>query len=202
MPDADPHDPFGSHDTSRIANSHLTRRRMLAGTATVGGTLVGGGALLAHSTDAARATVAVDELTVPDAKFEKASVTPELQFTIDYAYAVADGADIAAVYLAASVGGDVIAEQTLSTSTTAADSDASLQGQIVNASAWSTADFSVAVGESVERTLDIGVTLEVRDSDGGVLAGDDASTQATVTVSHPEDSQTTASVGAAGEIVD
>jgi hypothetical protein len=175
---------------------------MLAGTATVGGTLVGGGALLTHSTDTARATVAVDEMTVPDAQFEKESVTPELQLTADYAYAVADGADIAAVYLATSVGGDVIAEETLSTSTTEADSDASLQGQIVNASAWSTADFSVAVGGSVERTLDISVTLEVRDSDGGVLAGDEARTQPTVTVTHPEKNQTTASIGGTGEIVD
>jgi len=35
-----------------------------------------------------------------------------------------------------------------------------------------------------------------------VLAGDEATTQATVTVSHPGDSQTTATVGGTGEIVD
>lgn len=58
------------------------------------------------------------------------------------------------------------------------------------------------VGESVERTLALGVSIEVRDSGGSVLASDTQSTSATVTVAHPQETERVASIGVEGEIVD
>jgi len=60
----------------------------------------------------------------------------------------------------------------------------------------------VAVGESVERTLALGVSIEVRDSAGSVLASDTQSTSATVAVAHPQKTEHVASIGVDGEIVE
>lgn len=201
MTDSDPLDPFGSTDTEPSQPS-LTRRRVLGGLAGVAGTAATGGVLLTRGSQSARASIAVDGLTVPDASFTKEAVTPELSLSVDYSFDVGSGAGVDSVVLTATVGGDAIATETLNTSMTSADTTAELSGPIADSSAWSATDFEPAIGESVDRSLTIGVSIEVRDGTGDVLASDAVETTAAVSVTHPQESKRTASIGATGEVTD
>jgi len=174
-------------------NSGFSRRRVIGGSATV----VGGGTVLALvGGQRARAEVSVDNVSVDDAAFEAEAVDPVVDVEVAYAYA-ADS--VSELHIELLVDGETIADQSLRTSRSELENTTDLAGRVVDSDEWSSADFEVESGESVEYELEIGVRFSVV-GDGRVIAEDSATDTATVRVAHPNDDSAT--VGMVGQIVD
>ena len=178
-----------------IVTEHASRRRALAAV----GTVVGGGTTLALvGSDGARAGVSVESFEVADATFEASEVTPVLDATIGYAYR-AD--HVAELWIGLLVGEEVVAEETLRTASEELENSTDLSGRVTDSPAYAAADFAVGRGEETSVTVEAGVRFEVRDADGDVLAGDEATDEATVEVVSPE-SGSYATIGGLGEVRD
>ncbi|MFW5964382.1 MAG: hypothetical protein ACOCQM_05905 [Natronomonas sp.] len=179
----------------RVAQS-VNRRRVIAGM----GTLAAGGVAVAAVPDAARATVEVDDLSIPDASFEAEAVDPEVVVDVAYAYD-ASGAGVDALGFTLTVGETVVDEARLDTNTEELENTETLRGSVTDSDAWSASDFEPEVGDSVTRELSIGVTFDVLDSADESVVGDTATETADVTVEHPQENGYSASVDGEGEIV-
>ena len=178
-----------------IVTKHASRRRALAAM----GTVVGGGTTLAPvGSDGARAEVSVESFDVDDATFEAREVTPVIDAEIGYAYR-AD--HVAELWIALLVGEEVVAEETLRTGNDELENTTTLSGRVLDSPAYAAADFAVDGGEETSVTVEAGVRFEVRDADGDVLAGDEATDEATVEVVSPE-SGSYATIGGLGEVRD
>jgi len=177
--------------------STLNRRRVLAGA----GTLAAGGLGVVALGGDARAQVDVEGLQIPDASFTSEQVTPAVAVDIGYNYDVGT-APVQALGFTLAVGGTVIAEDRLETTRSTLSETTTLQGRVTDSDAWGSDDFAPAVGEEINRDLSVSVTFDVLESDDTVIVGDTASTTATVTIAHPQETSYTATVGATGEIID
>lgn len=178
----------------RVAQ-YLTRRQAVAGGATL---LATGGTVIAFSDDA-RASVALDELAIPDASLTGEQVTPVADVDVRYAYDVGETA-VGALRFALTVDGDPIASAELVTDRTTFKGTTDLAGAVTDASAWASDDFAPAVASSVEHTLSVGLSLTVVDPDGAELASATTTENVTVVVSHPQETQYSVRVGGDGEI--
>lgn len=178
------------------AVSTLSRRQALAG----GATLLTAGGTLVWVGQPASAAVSVEEWTVADATFEAEAVTPVVDATVQWSYDVGERA-VAELFVGLSVDGETIASETLDTKRTVLDGDSALSGDVTDSSAWDQSDFEVGVGEAVTRTLTIGVTFEVRD-ESGVIVADSDEDSAEVEVSHPQETKLLAEVGGSATITD
>lgn len=161
------------------------------------GTVVGGGtALSAGGSTGARAAVSVERFAVADATFEAAEVTPVVDARIGYSYR-AD--TVAELWFGLTVGGDVVAEQSLRTSSTELENTTDVSGRVLDSSAYEQADFAVEPG--TEKTVDVtvGIRFEVRASGGEVLASDTGQDTATVRLVSPTDG-TYATIGGSATI--
>lgn len=186
-----------SRETAETDRSIVTRRRALAGV----GALAVGGTTLSLASAPVGASVQIDAFDVADATFEAEQVDPRADATVAYEYDVGDDAvDHLAFRLL--VGDDQVASDELSTSRALFEGTHSLVGRVVDAAAFSTADFEVAPGEQVTHEISVGVEFGVRDYDERVLASATASDTATVVVAHPDEDGVYASLGGAVEIVD
>lgn len=181
-------------DRQRFGDSRITRRKAILGSAT----LVGGGVAVAALPNDARASVAVDSLTVEDATFEAESVVPVVQADIGYEFA---HPQVARLWIGLEVKGDVIASEQLMTGTTELRNSTTLSGRVTDSAAFSDADFTVARGESVTVDVPVTVSFEVRDSDGNALVSDSKSNTVSVEVVHPDDAEF-AIVGGSVSVVD
>ena len=174
-------------------NSGLSRRRVLLGTASVA---VGATALQLVAGQNARANVSVEQVSIDDATFEAEAVDPVVDVTVAYAYA-ADS--VSELHIELLVDGDAVASESLRTGSEELENDTDLSGRVVDADAWSAADFEVEFGESITREIDVTVEFSVVDVDR-VVAADSASDTAEIIVEHPNDDHAT--VGMVGHIVD
>lgn len=186
-------------DDSRLdrAVSTLNRRQALAGGAsllTAGGTLVWVG-------DPASAQVTVDQFAVSDASFESDSVDPVVDVTAAYAYDVGTR-PVNSLRFTLAVGDSEIASEELVTDESTLENTTTLSGRIADAAAWSLSDFAVDAGDSTEHTVSVTLGFAVLESDGSEIVSDSATDEATVAVTHPQDSAVTASVGGEGLIRD
>jgi len=175
--------------------STLSRRQAIAGGATLltaGGTLVwvGGGA---------SAQVSVESLDIADASFEAESIDPVVDIEASYRYDIGTQ-PIKRVELALSVGDTEVVTESLLTSRTTADGTESLQGRVADSDAWALADFAVAVGESVEHTLSVTLTMTVVDRSGETIISDKATDEVVVSVAHPQANKWTAGIGGSGVV--
>lgn len=174
---------------------HLTRRRALAG----GATLLAAGGTLHVLGDEARASVAIGDLTIPDASLTGERVTPVVDVAVDYDYDVGETA-IGALEFALSVDEAEVATAELVTDRTTFEGTTDLAGPVTDAAAWDRDDFSPAVAESVEHTLTVGLALDVTAPDGTSIVADSVTEDVTVVVSHPQESKRTAEVGGSGVV--
>jgi len=176
----------------------LTKRQLLGGLAA---TAAGGGGLLTLASDDASAAASVElgTVQVSDAAFETESVTPVVESQVTYDYAVGDAA-VGDLVVELLVGDTVVADETLVTDTTSLRNDETLVGRVTDADRWSASDFTVAVGESVTRSVTVGVRFAVRDPDGSVLEAASAETVVDISVTHPRDSEWSVQVGATGVV--
>ena len=174
-------------------NSGLSRRRVLLGTASVA---VGATALQLVAGQNARANVSVEQVSIDDATFEAEAVDPVVDVTVAYAYA-ADS--VSELHIELLVDGDAVASESLRTGSEELENDTDLSGRVVDADAWSAADFEVESGESITREIDVTVEFSVVDVDR-VVASDSATDTAEIVVEHPNDDHAT--VGMVGQIVD
>lgn len=179
----------------RVAQT-LTRRRAIAGGATI---LASGGTLLVLGTDDVQAAVSLGELSIPDASLTGETVTPVVDVDVRYSYDIGEQA-IGALQFALTVGGDEIAGADLVTDRTTYEGATDLAGRVTDSEAWASGDFSPEVASSVERTLTVGLALDVTDPDGNVIASDSVTEDVTVVVAHPQESQLTARVGGSGVV--
>jgi len=173
-------------------NSGLTRRRVLAGSATVVG---GGTALALGATGTGRASVSVDDVSVSDATFEAESVDPIADVTVAFAYAYDAPTEVAIELL---VGETTVASEQLRTSQAEYEGRTELSGRVLDADKWSASDFAVERGEIIEREVTVGVRFTVIDG-GTVVAEDSAEDISTVVVESPL-GESYARVGLTGEI--
>lgn len=186
-------------DTRQLdAWSPVSRRQAIVG---AGSLATGSTALLVFGTADARAAVEIRDWTVADAEFEAEDIEPAVDATVDWSYDVGSEA-VGSLRLAVLVGGDVVAEQILSTDVTTASQSTDLSGPVAESNQWSVDAFAPSVGDTVEHTLDVGVEFAVRDSADGVLADASDSDTATVSVAHPQQSTLTAQVGGSATVVD
>lgn len=181
-----------TRDTQRFdsAAQHLTRRNALAG---VGTLVVTGGAVHALS-GGARAQVSIDDWHVPDASFEAASVEPVVDADIAFAYDTGGG-DVRALAFELLVDDHAVASDELVTDATSLESTVTLSGPITSSAAWDAADFDVSVAESVQQDVTVAVRFAALSPDDSEIVTDRAESTSTVAVSHPQESEYTASVG-------
>jgi hypothetical protein len=161
-----------------VSNTNVTRRRVAA---TVGSVVVGLGSVAVAGSDTARADVAVGDVAVSDASFEATSADPVLEATIPYEYSVEN---VSRLEIELLVGDSVVASESLRTDTTELSNSTTLTGRVVDADAWTLADFDAPVGETVSRDVTAGVRFRVMNDDS-VAAEASADTTATVKVSNP-----------------
>lgn len=183
MNDDDLRSRVGSIDTDSV-----TRRRALAA---VGSVAIGGTALSVAGSQPARAAVSVEQFSVADATFEAAEVTPVVDARIGYAYR-AD--TVSTLWFGLTVGGEVVGETTLRTSSTELENTTDLSGRVLDSSAYEQADFAVDPGAETTVDVTVGVRFEVRDSSGAVLASDRGQDTSTVQVVSPK-GETYATIG-------
>jgi len=176
--------------------SPVSRRQALVG---IGTLAAGGVGLSAVAVETAGASVSVDSFAVSDAEFTAESVTPVLDVTLVFDYDVGNQ-PVSSLRFAVSVGDSQIAEKTLNTGMATYEGTETLSGVITDSDAWSASDFSPPVADSVSRQVSVSVLFAVRDSDGAAIASDTASDTATVSVSHPQETEYVASVGGSGAI--
>lgn len=179
------------------AAQHVTRRRAIAG----GATLLTAGGTLVWVGDSASAAVTIDGWTVPDASFEAETVDPVVNADVKYRYDVGD-ASIRALALELLVGDHTVASDELVTDRTSLESTVTLSGPLTDSDAWSASDFDVAVGESVSRDVTVAVRFAVLDTNDSELVTDRAEDTSTVTITHPQDSTYSATVGGSASITD
>lgn len=172
----------------RIDTDSVTRRHALAA---VGSVAVGGTALSVAGSQSARAAVSVEQFSVADATFEAADVTPLVDARIGYSYRADMVSDL---YFGLTVGDDVVAEETLRTSSTELENTTDLSGRVLDSAAFAQSDFAVEPGAETAVDVTVGVRFEVRDSSGAVLASDRGQDTSTVTVVSPKDA-TYATIG-------
>jgi hypothetical protein len=178
----------------RVAQ-HLSRRRTLG----AGAILFASGGMVALTPDPVSASVSVDSLTVPDHSFTSESIVPVCGVVAAYEYNAADR-PIKHLALTLAIDGDTVAREELVTDRQALSGETQLSGRITDSEAWSATDFAPEVGATVERTLSVGLTLEVVDTNDSVVVSDSAEDQTTVTVSHPQKTEYVARVGGEGTI--
>jgi hypothetical protein len=176
------------------AVSYLTRRRALAGA----GVLVASGGSVIVASDPASAAVSVDELSIPDESFTRGSVTPQLDVTAQYRYD-AGSQPVERLRFRLLIDGEEIALTDLVTDRATLENSTTLSGVVTDAEAWSESDFAPDVAETVEREVTVGLEFAVLDREGSVIVKDSATDTAVVSVSHPQESKITASVGGTGE---
>lgn len=174
---------------------HINRRRLLG----AGAALAAGGGGIAFGAAGTRAAVSIEGFDVPDASFEREALDPVLDVTATYEYDAAMR-PVSELWFGVAVGGTEIASDELITDAGVLDGETTLSGAIVDSDAWTAADFDPDRGETLDRTLDVTLRFEVRESDGTVIVSDDASDSATVTVTHPEDERATATIGGSATI--
>jgi hypothetical protein len=177
------------------AVSTLSRRQALVG----GATLLTAGGTLVWVSDDAHAQVSVDELTIPDADFTSDSLDPVIDVTAAYDYDAGTQA-VSRLDFALTVGGDVVAREELITDRTAISGETQLSGRVTDSDTWAVSDFSPDVAASVDRELTVGLTFAVVGTDDTVIVEDTASETVTVSVSHPQETKWTATVGGSGEV--
>lgn len=176
-----------------VSNLHngLSRRRVLAGVATVAG---GGTAITLAASQSARAEVGVEDVSIQDASFEAEAVDPIVDVTVAYAYRYDAPTEL---HIELLVGDEPVASESLRTGRAELENTTTLSGRVVDAAAWELSDFRVAPNETVTRDIDVGVRFAVVDVDE-VVAEDAASDTAEIEVTHPDES--VAQVGMTGEI--
>lgn len=191
--------PMNDPRNSSEASSIMSRRRVVAavGTATITATSIG--TYLSGRSEAA--SIQVDSLDVSSQSFEAESVSPVVDVDMQYSYDVGDK-QVASVRVELLVGGQVVAYQNLQTQRSSLDADASLSAKLSKSDAWNSSDFTVDVGKSVEHSINVGVRLAVRDSTESVIVDAKASDTATLSITHPQKNEWTASVSATGTIRD
>jgi hypothetical protein len=177
------------------AVSHLSRRQALA----AGAALVTAGGSLVVVGEPASAQVSVEGLSVPDKSFTRESVEPVVDVTVSYNYD-AGNRPVEQLRFGLTVGGTEVATEDLVTDRTTLSGETQLSGRVTDAEAWSATDFAPAVAEEAQHTLALGLSFAVVDTDGNTVVSDSASTEATVTVAHPQDSEYIAEVGGSGTI--
>lgn len=175
--------------------SHLTRRRALAG----GAALLTAGGSLVFVGEPANAAVSVDSYSVSDAEFTKEQLDPILDVSIDYSYD-AGNAVVGSLLFELVVGETVVATEELVTDATTLESTTELSGRIVDSDAWGLTDFSPEVASSVQRTVSTTIRFAVLDSNGDVIVEDSKSDDVLIAVSHPQQSEYIASVGGTGSV--
>lgn len=185
----------GDHDRPNRAGRTLSRRQAIAG----GSALLAAGGTLVWVGDPVRAAVSVDELTIPDASFERDDLDPVVAVTAGYEYDVGTTA-VSALRFELVVDETVVASEQLRTDEPTLSGETELSGRIADSDAWALADFAPAIGETLERDLTVTLRFAVLGSDDSAIVSDSASETVTVTVAHPQDSAYTASVGGEGEI--
>ncbi len=158
--------------------SSLTRRRL----ASLAGVAVAGGGGVAYVSGDASADVTVDELEVGDARIEAREADPVVTADIAYAYQYAGAQELRFEVL---IGDDVIASETLRTSSDTLDETTTLSGRVADADAWALEDFAVARGGELTREVTVTVRFAVL-VNGSVAAEDSASVTADVAVVWPE----------------
>jgi len=178
----------------RVAQT-LSRRKALAG----GATLLTAGGTLVWVGDPASAQVSVDELTIPDAAFERESVIPVVDVTAAYEFDAGSEA-VGSVLLTLSVDGDTIAREELITARSALSGESTITGRITDAEGYDSTMFAPAVGESVEQTLSVELGFTVRRSDDSEIVSASATEEVVVSVTNPQTSALTAEVGGVGEV--
>ena len=171
--------------------SGLTRRRVLTGSATVVG---GGTALLLAGGQTARAEGSVEDVDIADAAFEAEAVDPIVDVDVAYAFRYDAPTEI---HIELQIGGETVADELLRTASTELENTTDLSGRVVDSPAWSLSDFEAPSGETITRTVEVGVRFSVIDGDS-VVAGDTATDTAEIVVEYPTDG--VASVGMVGEI--
>jgi len=186
-----------AHDRQRFdsAVSHLSRRQALA----AGAALVTAGGSLVVVGEPASAQVSVEGLSVPDESFTRESVEPVVDVAVSYNYD-AGTRPVERLRFGLTVGGTEVATEDLVTDRTTLSGETHLSGRVTDAEAWTATDFAPAVAEEVQHTLALGLSFAVVDTDGNTVVSDSASTEATVTVAHPQDSEYIAEVGGSGTI--
>lgn len=179
--------------TVRKLSQPLSRRRVLFGVATVTG---GGTALALTSSQRGRASVDVDQVSVPDAEFEADAIEPVVDVAVAYAWRYDAPTEVAIELL---IDGDAVATEQLRTGQTEFEATTELSGRILDSDAWSAEDFTVVAGETVTRDVTIGVSFAVIDGNE-VVASDTAEDVSTIEITNPVDDY--ARVGMVGEIRD
>lgn len=174
----------------------LDRRAVLVG---AGSLAIGGGAVLATSTEDAAAQVTMGSLTIDDARFQSESVTPVADVEVLYEYGVGS-AEVATLETRLLADGSPIAAEQLSTGTTTLKNDTNLSGAITDAESLAASDFAPAVGESVTVQVEIAVAFAVLDVAETVIASDRVAESVAITVTHPQSSEYVVEIGAVGEV--
>jgi len=147
------------------------------------------------------ARVSVNSLDVASQTFEQETVTPVVNVQLGYEYD-AGQQPVDALRFELSVADSVVASTDLRTSRVALSGDTTLAGRVSDADAWSAQDFTVDIGETVERTVSVGVRMAVLDGDNSVIVEDSVRDDAAITVTHPQENAWTATVGGTGTITD
>jgi len=160
--------------------------------------LVGVGGLV-WASDPTHARVSVDALSIPDTSFESESVVPVVDLTLRYDYD-AGSEPVSELVFVVEIGGDRVAETDLRTDRTTLSGETNVTARVTDSNSWDASDFAPSVNESVERNVTVTVRFEVRDSDGTPLVSDTTSDDATITVTHPQDSTLVAEVGGEGTV--
>jgi hypothetical protein len=174
----------------------VSRRQALLGLGTVA---TGGVGLAAVVPDRASAQVSVDSFAVSDGSFTTDQADPVVDVTVAYDYDVGTS-PVATLRFELLVGDSVVASDALSTSVATHNGTVDLSGRVVDSEAWAAGDFAPAVASRVSHDLTIGVRFAVLNSSGSVIVEDTATDSATVTVSHPQETQYVIGVGGSGEI--
>lgn len=191
--------PANNNSSDASIASQLTRRRAIVGGTsllTAGGTLVWVG-----DPASAQAEVSVDSFAVSDATFETDALDPVVDVDVAFAYDVGT-APVASVELTLGIDGTTVTRDELVTDESVADATTTLSGRVADSAAWSLTDFAVDAGAEQTREITVALGLSVLESDGTVIASDEATDTAAIVVSNPADSTVTASVGGAGTVRD
>ncbi len=171
---------------------NVTRRRFLIGTGVTVATATGA---LAVASDNASATVAVDELSVPNADYILTDETiTAIDLAVDSTWSWDGNADATGYNLTLSVGSTLENAETIASEeqrdlgTKSLSGDTELTGNILNTSVYSAENFTPSNGEMTTSVIVI-VALEVL-RDGEVVERAEATDTAELTIRREELSYT------------
>lgn len=178
--------------------SPVSRRQALIG---VGSLAAGATTYSVIGSDGARAEVTLGALDAQDGELTSEAADPVVDATIIYSYDVGS-APIQSLWIGLTIGGDVVAERELSTTTSVLENDVELSGHVVDSGAWDSSDFEPPVADSVSHEITVGVVFEAREGDGSVIVDAKTTDTAELVVSHPQESEFVAEVGGTATFAD